>query len=37
VPLFKEGEYGAANRFCLSAREHIRFTGDMHLQLKTLG
>jgi hypothetical protein len=36
LPIFQEGEYGAANRFCLTAREHIKATGDLHLQLKEI-
>jgi hypothetical protein len=34
LPIFKEGSYGAKNRFVLSALEHIRFTGDMHSRLQ---
>jgi hypothetical protein len=36
LPIFSEGSYEAANRFCLTATEHIRFTGAMHLQLKDM-
>jgi hypothetical protein len=34
LPIFEEGSYGAANRCALSAAEHIRFTGDLHHQLR---
>lgn len=36
LPVFKEGSYKAENRFILGALEHIRYTGDMHLQIKDL-
>jgi type VI secretion system (T6SS) immunity protein Tdi1 len=36
LPVFKEGSYKAANRFVISALEHIRVTGNMHLQIKDL-
>jgi hypothetical protein len=26
--------YGAANRYCLTAIEHIRYTGHIHMKLK---
>lgn len=34
LPIFSGGTYESANRFCISAAEHIEFSGDMHLQLK---
>jgi len=34
LPIFAEGSYAADNRFVLNALEHIRFTADMHRQLK---
>ena len=34
LPIFEGGSYTAGNRFCLSATEHIRLTGDVHSQLR---
>ena len=34
LPVFKEGSYAAANRFPLSAVEHLRVTGDLHSQIQ---
>ncbi|MEJ0084419.1 MAG: T6SS immunity protein Tdi1 domain-containing protein [Pseudomonadota bacterium] len=34
LPIFKEGSYAAANRFPLSAVEHVRVTGDIHAQIQ---
>jgi hypothetical protein len=36
LPIFQQGSYEASNRFCLTATEHIRVTGAMHLQLKDM-
>ena len=36
LPVFKEGSYAAANRFCLSAIEHVRVTGNLHSQIQGL-
>jgi hypothetical protein len=33
LPIFKEGDYGAGNRYCLDAMEYLRFTGDIHQKL----
>jgi hypothetical protein len=34
LPIFEGRSYMSENRFPVSATEHIRFTGDMHLQLR---
>jgi hypothetical protein len=34
LPVFEEGSYGAANRFPLSAVEHVGVTGSLHGQLQ---
>jgi hypothetical protein len=34
LPIFAGGSYEPGNRFCLSATEHIGFSGDMHSQLR---
>lgn len=36
LPVFEEGSYKAENRFALSVAEHLRFTGDIHSQVKGL-
>jgi hypothetical protein len=36
LPMFKEGSYGATNRFVLSATEHLRFTADIIHQTRSL-
>jgi hypothetical protein len=36
LPIFKEGTYGAENRYAIDALEHIRFTGDLHRQIAGL-
>jgi hypothetical protein len=36
LPIFEQGSYDASNRFCITATEHIRFTGSMHRQLKDM-
>ena len=36
LPMFREGSYGAANRFILNAMEHIRFTADIVRQTQSL-
>jgi hypothetical protein len=34
LPIFEGGSYTSENRFRVSAAEHIRFTGEMHLQMR---
>jgi len=34
LPVFREGSYAAANRFPLSALEHVRVTGEIHAQIQ---
>jgi hypothetical protein len=36
LPIFREGSYGAANRFVLSATEHLRLTADIIQQIKDI-
>jgi Domain of unknown function (DUF1851) len=36
LPMFREGSYGAANRFVLDAMEHLRFTADIIRQTQSL-
>jgi Domain of unknown function (DUF1851) len=36
LPVFREGSYGAANRFVLNAMEHLRFTADIIRQTQSL-
>jgi hypothetical protein len=36
LPMFREGSYGAANRFVLNALEHIRCTADIVRQTQSL-
>jgi hypothetical protein len=36
LPVFREGSYGAANRFVLNAMEHLRFTADIISQTQSL-
>jgi hypothetical protein len=36
LPMFREGSYGAANRFVLNALEHLRFTADIVRQTQSL-
>jgi hypothetical protein len=36
LPMFREGSYGATNRFVLNALEHIRFTADVVRQARSL-
>jgi hypothetical protein len=35
LPVFKEGSYGAVNRFPLSGVEHVGVTGNLHGQLQS--
>jgi len=36
LPMFREGSYGAANRFVLNAMEHLRVTADIIRQTRSL-
>jgi hypothetical protein len=36
LPMFREGSYGATNRFVLNATEHLRFTADIIRQTRSL-
>ena len=37
LPIFREGNYGAANRYVLNALEHLRFTADIIRQTQSRG
>ena len=36
LPVFKEGSYGAENRFSLQIKEHCDVTGEIHHQIRNL-
>jgi Domain of unknown function (DUF1851) len=36
LPVFEQGSYKAENRFALPVVEHLRVTGEIHLQVKGL-
>jgi hypothetical protein len=36
LPMFREGSYGATNRYVLNALEHLRFTADIVRQTQSL-